>query len=226
MFKEWIGCGKVKRLPREFYDRPSLEVAKDLLGKILVHESLEGVTSGKIVEVEAYNGAIDKASHAYKNLRTKRTEIQFGKAGFTYIYLVYGMHYCFNVVTDEIEKPGAVLVRALEPVDGLDIMCARRGFKEFSRKTLLELSNGPGKLCSAMGITKEFYGSDLVTGSLYVVENSPGQETLEASATPRIGINYAGEDKQLPWRFIIANSPFISMKKFSKEYLDTPFNKT
>lgn len=200
-------------------------MARDLLGKILVHESDEGVTSGRIVEVEAYHGAIDKASHAYKNLRTCRTEVQFGSAGFTYIYLIYGMHYCFNVVTDEIDIPGAVLVRALEPVEGLELMRSRRGLKNLSSKSVVELCNGPGKLCSAMGITKELYGCDLVNSPLYIVEDDLSQDRFEVATTPRIGVDYDREGGELLWRFIISNSPFISMKKFSKEYLDSSFDK-
>lgn len=215
----------MKILTREFYSRHSWEVARDILGKILVHESPDGVTSGKIVEVEAYDGTIDKASHAYNNLRTNRTEIQFGPAGFTYIYLIYGMHCCFNVVADEIEAPGAVLIRALEPVDGLELMCARRGLKNLSHKSMIELCNGPGKLCSAMGINTNFYGSDLVNGPLYIAEDTWGQDTIEVAATPRIGIDHAGEDKHLLWRFIIANSPYISRMKFSKDYLSSSTDK-
>lgn len=209
----------MKRLPGEFYNRSTLDVARDLLGKILVHESSDGLTSGTIVETEAYIGSIDKASHAYKNLKTDRTKIQFGPGGFAYIYLIYGMHHCFNVVTEESGKPGAVLVRALEPVGGIDLMKARRRLQNKSQKTKLELANGPGKLCAAMGITKGLYGSDLVNGPLYIIENNIGRDDFEVAATPRIGIDYAEEDKDLLWRFIIADSPFISMGKFTREYL-------
>lgn len=209
----------MKRLPRKFYNRPTLEVARDLLGKFLVHESPEGLTFGKIVEVEAYIGSIDKASHAYKNLKTSRTEIQFGQGGFAYIYLIYGLHYCFNVVTERSGKPGAVLVRALEPVGGIDLMNSRRRLPDKSPKTKFEIANGPGKLCAAMGITKEFYGSDLVNGPLYIAENDVSRDDFEVAATPRIGIDYAEEDKNLLWRFIITDSPYISMRKFTRDYL-------
>lgn len=198
-------------------------MARDLLGKILVHESPEGLTSGKIVEVEAYDGTIDKASHAYKNLRTGRTEIQFGQSGYAYVYLIYGIHICFNVVTEEIGKPGAVLVRALDPIDGIDLMYSRRKFQVKSQKTKFELANGPGKLCAAMGITKALYGNDLVNGPLYIIENNTGQDDFDVAITPRIGVDYAEEDKDLLWRFIIAGSPYISMKKFTEEYLTLHF---
>lgn len=161
----------------------------------------------------------NKASHAYKNLKTSRTQIQFGEGGFAYNYMIYGMHNCFNVVTEGLGRPGAVLVRALEPVRGIGLMYARRRLQNKSQKTKIELANGPGKLCAAMGITKRLYGSDLVSSPLYIVENNSGRDDFEVTATPRIGIDYAEEDKNLLWRFLIAGNPFISMKNFTQEHL-------
>jgi DNA-3-methyladenine glycosylase len=205
------------KLPREFYKRPALDAAKDILGKILVHESSEGVTAGRIVEVEAYIGPEDRASHAYNNLRTTRTEIQFGEGGFAYIYLIYGMYYCFNIVTGEINSPEVIFIRAIEPLKGLDLMFKRRGWEKDSGKKLNSLCDGPGKLCTAMGITKDLSGSDLSGGPIYVTEDdSTINSDFEIVATPRINIDYAGADKHLLWRFIIANSDYISMKKLKK----------
>lgn len=205
------------KLQREFYKKPALEAARDILGKILVHESPEGVTSGRIVEVEAYIGPEDRASHAYNNLRTTRTEIQFGEGGFAYIYLIYGMYYCFNIVTGGLNSPEVIFIRAIEPLRGLDLMLKRRGWAKDSGKKLNSLCNGPGKLCTAMGITKDLYGCDLTIGPIYVTEDDSKNSDYEIATTPRINIDYAGKDKHLLWRFIIANSDYISMKKLTKK---------
>ena len=153
----------MEKLRREFYNRDTITVAKDLLGKCLVHASDEGKTIGKIVEVEAYIGPDDVASHAYKGLYSKRTQVQFGPGGYAYIYLIYGMYYCFNVVTNFPNHPEVVLIRALEPVVGLELMEKRIGTNK-----LAGLCNGPGKLCKSMGIIKKHYGTDLCGDCLYI----------------------------------------------------------
>ena len=191
------------KLMREFYLRDSVVLAQSLLGKILVHESDEGITSGIIVETEAYRGPEDKAAHTYNNRRTNRTEIIFGEGGFAYIYLVYGMHYCFNVTANISGNPECVLVRAIEPLEGLDLMKSRRKTAD-----ILNLTNGPGKLCSAMGITRELYGEDLCGERLYILDNDyPG---IEITASTRIGISYAEEHRDFLWRFYISGNKYVS----------------
>lgn len=197
-------------LSRDFYLRGANSVAPALLGKLLVHKTNEAVTSGIIVEVESYIGTSDKGSHAYPNKRTPRTEIQFGLGGYAYIYTIYGMHCCFNVVTNNVDVPEAVLVRALEPVDGIDVMINRR-----KTQNIVQLCNGPGKLCSALGISKVNYGNDLCGNTLFI------REYLDVSpkdigVSPRINIDYAGEDASLLWRYFIKDNKFVS--KTAKRY--------
>lgn len=195
------------KLSREFYERDGLTVAKELLGKYLVHSTQEGTTVGKIVEVEAYIGPEDAAAHMYKGLRTSRTEVAFGPGGHAFVYLIYGMYYCFNIVTNIAEKPEAILIRALEPVEGLDRMKKRRKTEE----AVKNLCSGPGKLCMAMAITKEHNAVDLCGDELYLLdrERVPEKDIL---STPRINIDYAGEAKDYPWRYIIRENPFVSKR--------------
>ncbi|MEW6172319.1 MAG: DNA-3-methyladenine glycosylase [Bacillota bacterium] len=192
------------KLPRAFYCRDTLTVTRELLGKHLVHDSDEGKTTGKIVEVEAYMGPGDAAAHSYKGIRSSRTRIQYGPGGYAYIFLIYGMYYCFNIVTSVQDRPEVVLVRALEPVDGIDLMKKRRR----TDKTI-NLCNGPGKLCTAMGITARHYGADLCGDELYL---TTGEDVEDAAveATPRINIDYAGEAKHYLWRYVIKGSKFVS----------------
>lgn len=201
---------KTDTLPREFYLRDANAVARDLLGQLLVHRTWEGLAAGVIVEVEAYIGAYDKGAHSYPNKRTPRTEVQFGPGGYAYIYAIYGLHCCFNVVCNLADKPEAVLVRALEPVAGLDLMARRRGaFGE------LELCSGPGKLCQALAITREQYGCDLCGAELYI---QPGPAVAEGNimVSPRINIDYAEECKDYLWRYFIKDNPYVS--KVPKRY--------
>ena len=192
------------KLTREFYERDTLLVAKELLGKYLIHRTAEGTTTGRIVEVEAYMGPEDAAAHSYKGLNSRRTQVMFGPSGIVYIYLIYGMYYCFNIVTGTVGKPEAVLVRALEPVEGIELMKERR-----KTEKLENLCSGPGKLCMAMGITKENYGKDLSGETLYVSQSGEVKEE-DIVATPRINIDYAGEAKDYPWRFILKGNKFVS----------------
>lgn len=202
-------------LSRDFYLRPAVAVAPELLGKRLVHKTPEGKTAGIIVEVEAYDGAADKGAHSYKNKRTPRTEIQFGPGGFAYVYAIYGLHSCFNVVVNWENRPEVVLVRALEPTDGLSLMRSRRGLED-----PIGLCSGPGKLCQAMGITKAQYGADLCGSTLYIEEGI--QVPLEKIAvSPRINIDYAQECREYPWRFFVSGNEHVS--KVPKRYASSPF---
>lgn len=197
-------------MEREFYERDTLTVARDLLGRAIVHETVEGATVGIIVETEAYKGPEDKASHAYANLRTGRTEVQFGPKGHAYVYMIYGMYYCLNVTSGEAAgKPEAILVRALEPVDGIKIMARRR--KPVSEARLTNLTNGPGKLCMAMGISTQQNGADMCASPLYIDTGVPVDKARIAQ-TARINVDYADEWRDLRWRFIIEDSPFVSMR--------------
>jgi len=197
-------------LNRKFYERDTLTVAKELLGKLLANETVEGTTGGKIVETEAYIGPEDKASHAYGNLRTRRTEVQFGPKGHAYIYQIYGMHFCFDVTSGRVAgKPEAVLVRALEPIDGVETMIKKRGL---SKGSTVNLTNGPSKLCTAMGITKVLNGNDLRAPPLYIKAGVVVDEK-QIVQTARVNVDYAGEWKHLPWRFYVKDNPFVSRPK-------------
>jgi DNA-3-methyladenine glycosylase len=194
-------------LNRKFYQRATLTVAKELLGKFLVHENAEGTTIGKIVETEAYTGPEDKASHAYNNLRTQRTEVQFGPKGHAYIYQVYGMYFCFDVTSGSfVGKPEAILVRALEPIEGVDIMIRRRSF---ARSRIVSLANGPSKLCIVMGISKEQNGTDLSVPPL-CIETGVTINEKQVIQTTRVNVDYAEEWKHMPWRFFIKDNCFVS----------------
>jgi DNA-3-methyladenine glycosylase len=204
----------MKKLSRDFYNRSSIDVAKDLLGKYLVH-ILEGVEIiGRIVEVEAYMGPIDKAAHSYNNKRTNRTEVMFGPPGFAYVFSIYGMYFCMNVITEEVDKPQAVLIRALEPCKGTDKMSQQRYDKDFTecnKRELLGLTNGPGKLCRAMNIVKKDNGEDLCGDSLYILED--GNKTdMQIVTTTRVNIDYAEEAISFPWRFYIKDNKYVSRK--------------
>ena len=194
-------------LQRTFYQRDILEVSRDLLGKILVHQTGEGVTAGKIVETEAYCGPEDRAAHSYGGRKTPRNAIMFGEKGHAYVYLIYGMYYCVNMtVGNVVGKPEAVLIRALEPVEGLDLMAKRRGNPKGKAQIL---TNGPGRLCMALGITKAQYGADLTVSPFYIKDAEPvlSQDIVE---TARVGIDYAGEWVGKPWRFYIKGNSYVS----------------
>jgi len=199
-----LGRSITIKLTREFYERDTLTVARKLLGKYLVRTTQEGTTIGKIVEVEAYIGPDDAAAHTFRSLRSKRTEVAYGPGGFAYVYMIYGMYYCFNIVTNVAEKPEVVLVRALEPIEGLELMKKRRNTDKIKN-----LCSGPGKLCSAMDITKADNGTDLCGDSLFLLDNADIPDD-EIAATPRINIDYAGEAKDYLWRFIIKGNKFVS----------------
>ncbi|MEC2072803.1 DNA-3-methyladenine glycosylase [Alkalihalophilus marmarensis] len=189
-------------LPRTFYDQPTLDLAKSLLGKLLVHKTSEGICSGYIVETEAYRGPDDQAAHSYQNLRTKRTEVMFGENGHCYAHVMH-THCLINVVSGGVARPEGVLIRALEPVSGIDLMYKRRE----KAKRDKDLTSGPGKLTKALNITKADYGKPFFQPPLYIAE---GKEVSQISMGPRIGIDNSGEAKDYPWRFWETGNPYVS----------------
>ncbi|SHO52651.1 DNA-3-methyladenine glycosylase [Anaerocolumna xylanovorans] len=194
------------KLPREFYRQDGVALAKALLGKVLVHNTEQGIVKGIIVETESYMGVIDAAAHSYKGKKDGRCNIQYNEGGYAYIYMIYGMYYCMNIVANAEGVPEVVLLRALEPAEGIPLMEKRRS--NAKRKALL---SGPGKLCQAMGIGKENYGIDLCGDQLYV-EEPEEKADFEIEASRRINIDYAGEAKDYLWRFTIKDSPYVSVK--------------
>lgn len=189
------------KLSREFYLRDGLTVARELIGKKLVTNLRGGLTSGIIVETEAYMGAIDAAAHSYRG-KTERTKIFYGAGGFVYVYLIYGVHICTNVVANVANIPEAVLIRALQPVDGVELMKRRRGVNN-----LRGLCSGPGKLSKALGVTKNFYGADLCGEEIYIETTD---FRADVTATKRINVDYAGAAADYPWRFIATGNEFLS----------------
>jgi DNA-3-methyladenine glycosylase len=187
-------------LQRHFYARPTIQVARALLGKVLVH----GPTAGIIVETEAYLGGEDLAAHSARGL-TDRTRVIFGPPGHAYVYFIYGMYECLNIVAEPEGRPGCVLVRALEPVAGIEIMQKRRP----ATHRLEDLASGPGKLTLAMGITRAHYGADFTRGPLAVREPA-GPRKVEIQVTPRIGIR---ECADWPLRFLVRGNRFVSKAK-------------
>ncbi|MBE3583887.1 MAG: DNA-3-methyladenine glycosylase [Limnochordaceae bacterium] len=249
-------------LPRLFYARSALELARALIGCVLVHRvvpvaprsgqgaSQEGRSSalrhrppadqsdervelrGRIVETEAYMGPEDRAAHSYGGRRTARNEVMYGPAGVAYVYFIYGMYYCFNIVAASPGVPQAVLIRALEPLSGLEEMAARRGLSwplppsdsKAGLRARRLLTSGPGRLCQAMGITREHNGLDLTTSELFCVSETPAigrsadgsggvpAARLDIKAAPRINVAYAGPEwASLPWRFYLKDSPYVSV---------------
>ncbi len=196
----------MKRLPREFYLREdTIEVAKDLLGKLLVVPDQEGKrVSGMIVELEAYLGVEDKAAHSFGGRRTARNEVTFGIGGHAYVFFIYGMYYQLNFVTGPADHPHVVLIRAVEPIEGIGRMRERRGSMKDKN-----LTSGPGKLCIAFGIDRAQNGADLTGNTIWVEEQRSFVEDQIASGK-RIGIDYAAEDAEKPWRFWVRGNEFVS----------------
>lgn len=206
----------MRRVKREFFAQPTLVAARRLLGMELVHETAAGVAAGRIVEVEAYMGPGDRAAHSYGGRRTERVRAMWGAPGHAYIYFIYGMHWCCNVVTGPEGVPESVLVRALEPTEGLPLMARRRGLawpEGGSAPTtayLRQLTSGPARLCQALAITGEQYGWDLVDSPLYLRHATAPVAADQIEAGPRIGIDYAGPDRDHPWRFWVQGSRHVS----------------
>lgn len=197
----------MKPLTRSFYERRTTVVAFELIGKFLVFHQGRNRLAGRIVETEAYLGADDPASHAYRGV-TPRNRVMFGPAGFSYVYFTYGVHYCFNIVTEKNGVPGAVLIRAVQPLAGISVMEQRR--KQVSRQNL---TNGPAKLTQAFGISKQHLGHDLTAEPLYVTDEWGGKAErfgshLNIQATTRIGIR---RGKGMMLRFCLVGNPFVSV---------------
>ncbi len=191
------------KLRRPFYERPTLEVAEDLIGKVLVRPFGAAHASGVIVETEAYIGQDDLACHASKG-RTLRTEIMFGPPGRSYVYLIYGFYHCLNAVTEAEGFPAAVLIRAIEPLEGVDLM---RGNRPRALK-ISDMGSGPGKLCQALGVDRGMNGISLSGTTLWIEDRSLDPGTVASS--PRIGVDYAGDYRDKPWRFFVEGNPHVS----------------
>jgi DNA-3-methyladenine glycosylase len=199
----------VKKLGAEFYQRKDVvKIAKELLGKILVTNWKGVTTSGRIVECEAYAGVIDKASHAWGGRRTGRNEIMYGKAGYTYVYLCYGIHHLFNVVTNSPGIPHAILVRALDPIDGVEKMLRRTNKKKLDHT----LTRGPGNVSKSLGIQTKHSGISLLGDRIFITDDGGKYTKMEIASSPRIGIDYAGDDALLPYRFYVKGNPYVSGK--------------
>ncbi|HEX9039367.1 MAG TPA: DNA-3-methyladenine glycosylase [Ktedonobacterales bacterium] len=197
-------------LPRAYYARPTLEVARDLLGKTLWRRTADGLVGGLIVETEAYVAAVDPAAHAYRG-KTPRNASMFAPPGTAYVYRSYGIHYCLNVVTEDEGVAAAVLLRAIHPTTGLELMRARRGPATPDR----DLARGPGRLCQALALTNADDGASLLGSDLWISATRTAALTallppvFRVAATPRIGITQATD---WPWRFVIAGDPFVSAR--------------
>jgi DNA-3-methyladenine glycosylase len=199
----------MEKLSLKFYQRSNvLQIAKELLGKIIVTKWDAVVTSARIVETEAYAGVMDRASHAYGARRTKRNEIMYAHGGSAYVYLCYGIHHLFNVVTNTDGIPHAILIRAGEPVEGVKEMLKRTG----KEKLETTLTRGPGNLSRALGIYTMHSGLFLPDKKLFIADDDFRYKKKEIAASPRIGVGYAGEDALLPYRFYIKGNPFVSGK--------------
>jgi DNA-3-methyladenine glycosylase len=200
------------KLERSFYTRDTIIVAKELLGCILVHKTTSGITKGKIVEVEAYKGPKDKGAHSYKCRHTPILDPLFENGGFGYVFRVYGNNYCLNVVTQKENMPEAVLIRALEPFEGIELMSKRRkiNLRDGKRSKFKNLTNGPSKLCQAFDVNTSLNGIDLCKNELYIMSNKSVDINKEIIATPRINIDYAEEYKNKLWRFFLKGNEFIS----------------
>lgn len=198
------------KLGSDFYQRKNvLQVARDLLGKVLV-SSINGIeTAGRIVETEAYNGVADKASHAFGGRRTARNAVMYEEGGQAYVYLCYGIHHLFNVVTHVKETPHAVLIRALVPVSGIDTMLKRTHKKSND----LSLTRGPGNLTRALGISTLHNGKSLLGREIFIGDDGTRYPRTKIIASPRIGVDYAGPDALLPYRFYIKDSLYVSGKR-------------
>jgi DNA-3-methyladenine glycosylase len=197
-----------KILKEAFYTRHDVvTIARELIGKILVTEWNGEKTSGRIVETEAYNGEIDKASHAFRGM-TKRTEVMFGGGGKAYVYLCYGIHQMFNIVTNKEGTPHAILIRAVEPMEGIDIMLKRTGKKILDNT----LTKGPGNVGKALGFHTSQCGFSLESEELHIVDDGFVIPDEAVGISPRIGVAYAGEDALLPYRFFVRGNPFVSGK--------------
>ena len=203
-------AGTMKKLSESFYDRTDvLKISQDLLGKVLITNFSGELTSGRIVETEAYAGVGDRASHAFGGKRTSRMEAVYGPPGTIYIYICYGMHHLFNVVTNKVNTPHAILIRALEPLEGIETMLKRTGKKQAD----FTLTRGPGNVSRALGMAKEHSGGNLLSGEIFIGDDGLRYKKDQIVITRRIGVEYAREDAERLYRFIVKGSPYVSGKK-------------
>jgi DNA-3-methyladenine glycosylase len=195
------------KLPLSFYRQDNvLRISKELIGKVLCTHINYSFTAGIITETEAYSGTDDRASHAYGGRRTSRTETMYQQGGIAYVYLCYGIHHLFNVVTNKKGKADAVLIRAIKPVDGIQTMLSRRNFDTLKPA----LTAGPGRLTQALGITTEYDAQSLNKNVIWIENRNNTIKPDHISSGPRIGVDYAEEDAELPWRFFLSESPWVS----------------
>ena len=195
------------KISKSYYlNSDTLELAKNFLGKKLISNINSNLTSGIIVETEAYLGITDRASHAYNNKITKRTKPMYEEGGIAYIYLCYGAHHLFNIVTHKKGIPHAILIRAIEPLDGIDVMLKRRNIKSLKQ----ELTNGPGKLTQALGITTKHNSIALVGNKIWIEKIGDNIKKKDILSIPRMGVDYAGRDAELPYRFYLKNNKWAS----------------
>ncbi len=188
----------MSKLTKDFYLRDDvLTISKELLGKVLFTNINNVITAGIITETEAYAGVLDKASHAYNNRRTKRTEVMFSEGAVSYVYLCYGIHHLFNIVTNKKDIPHAVLVRAIEPFEGLSEMLRRRKLI----KPTAKIATGPGTVSQALGITTALTGTSLLENDIWIEDKGIMVKENQIIASPRVGVDYAQEDALLPYRF-------------------------
>lgn len=203
---------KMQKLSTDFYERDDVaQIAKDLLGKYIITKFDQQYTVGRIVETEAYAGIIDKASHAYNNRRTARTEVMFGPAGVSYVYLCYGIHHLFNVVCNEKDKPDAVLIRGIEPVEGINSMLQRFN----KEKADSSIGRGPGNVSKALGISTKHTGLQLQSKEIWLAEDN-ASTSFNILTSPRIGVDYAAEHALWLYRFFIEGHPQVSKHAFNK----------
>jgi DNA-3-methyladenine glycosylase len=199
----------MRKLDIEFYGRNNvLQIAKELLGKVLVTNWKGIITSGRIVECEAYAGIIDNASHASGGRRTARNEVMYGEGGYAYVYLCYGIHHLFNIVTNSVDVPHAILIRALDPIEGIEEMLLRTNKKKLDHT----LTRVPGNVSKALGIFTKHTGTSLLENKIFVVDDGEKYPKKEIATSPRIGVDYAGKDASLPYRFYVKENPFVSGK--------------
>lgn len=201
---------KIQKLPQSFYDREDVvQIARELIGKVVVSHINGVYTSGRIVETEAYVAITDRSSHSFGGRRTPRNEHMYAAPGTAYIYICYGMHQMLNVVTNKTGIPDAILIRAIEPLEGISAMLKRTGKKEFTHT----LTRGPGNVGKALGIFKQFSGTYLGGDMIYICDDGFRLNEMEIGISQRIGVESAGPDARLPFRFYLKNNPFVSGKR-------------
>ena len=208
MENNWKGLAS-----KTFFGRPTPDLARSLLGMVIAHDGPLGRCAGRVVEVEMYRGPEDRAAHSFGGKITPRTRVMYGPPGHAYVYFVYGMHYCLNVVTGPPGSPEAILIRALEPLQGIELMAQRRHLEITGPvSNLCQLTNGPAKLAQALGVAQQEYGLAFFNSRLQLYHDWDPLASEEIATGPRINVNYAGEAAQYPWRFWIKNHLCVSVK--------------